>query len=87
MITQVGSITDETIAKESDNRTRMKNLSTPLVVLMKLRPNNTKIMTDRDRSRYPEFWQLVDKYQRINCAIGITNSKHNTVRHDLSSTL
>jgi hypothetical protein len=84
MIAQVAAITEERVATESANRSYMKSAIAPLAVLIRSLRKNTRIGADLSRSLYPEFWQLVDKYHQINCAIGIVNKVRNDCRHDLS---
>ncbi len=84
MIENVASITEATTAKNSAHRDYMRSLIAPLMPLMKSLYKNTKIGADYDKSKYPEFWQLVDKYHQINCAIGTYNLSTNQVNHNLS---
>lgn len=84
LIDQVAAIDTAEAAKNSANRDLLRKLSAPIVVLMKSLHKNTKIGADFDKSRYPEFWQLVDRYHEINCAVGTYNVSANTARHNMS---
>lgn len=84
MIAQVAALNTAEAAKNSANRALMKSLTAPLMTLMKSLRKNTKIGADTTHEMYPEFWQLVDKYHQINCAMGITYNNRNEVNHEVS---
>jgi hypothetical protein len=85
MIEQALAITSIPEAnKNSGDRALMRSLISPLMILMKSMYKNTKIGADFDHTKYPEFWQLVDRYHQINCAIGSSHGSKNLIVHEVA---
>lgn len=81
-IRMVTDITDPTEAMASPERKRMKEDIAPLYKMaVNLRWSSTVVL-DTDRTKYPEFWQIFDKFEAIHQAIGIINTIQKTVRHN-----
>ena len=83
-ILTVTNITEPAEAISSPERQRMKNDLAPLYKLACKLRWESKAALDTDRTLYPEFWQIFDKFEAIHRAIGIINNISKTVRHNLT---
>jgi len=61
-------------------RVALQAALSPLLTLIRSMHQNSSILADTDRTRFPEFWYLVDQYHRYSCALGIKNMD-GTIRH------
>jgi hypothetical protein len=80
----VTNITEPSEAIASPERKLMKNDLAPIYKLACKLRWESKAALDTDRTLYPEFWQIFDKFEAIHQAIGIINTIQNTVRHNLT---
>lgn len=65
-------------------RKRMKDsISSAYKLACKLRWES-KACLDTDKTRYPEFWQIFDKFEAMYQAVGVIDTKEKTVRRDIS---
>lgn len=79
----VADITDSAEAQANPVRLAMSNDIAPLYKLACKLRWESKVTLDTDRSQYPEFWQIFDRFEEMYRAVGIVNSTEGKVRHDL----
>lgn len=82
LITQVGELPDAVTAGASEERKKLNKISGRASLIIDFLKANTKIVLDKDKSQYPEFWAACDKNKRIKTAVGSLNLSTNTIRRD-----
>lgn len=78
----VADIQDSEVAFASPERKQMKEDMAPFFKLVCKLRWESKVALDTDRSKYPEFWQIFDKFEAMHRAVGIVNPVQKTVGHD-----
>lgn len=82
-IRKVADIIDPAEGSTSPERLRMKDDIAPLYKLACKLRWESKAALDVNRSQYPEFWRIFDKFEAMHRAVGVINSIKG-VRHDLT---
>jgi hypothetical protein len=82
-IRMVAEIVTPAEALASPERRRMKDSIAPLYKLVCKLRWESKAALDTDRTQYPEFWQIFDKFESMHRAVGVINTIDKTVRHNL----
>lgn len=83
MIESISAITTKDEADGDMVRRFVINTSARISILIKSIIKNTDVAIDKDRTMYPEFWEMCKKHERIYPAIGICNRITGIVRHEI----
>ena len=84
MIALVGELPDAVSANASEERKKINKISGRIAIIIKYLEEDTKVALDKDKTKYPEFWQAKDKHKRIKQAVGSINLTKNTINRNIS---
>lgn len=83
-IERVMSITEPEVALHDPERLQLRDDIAKVYRKLRDTKFKTRIAYDINKTAYPEFWTIHDKFLRMHQAVGLINRITNSVRHNLS---